>query len=530
MPRVVLSWLNDFLARPVTAADADRYLGEAGIAVTRVSSPGAGDPRVVVGRVEAQPPESDCCVTASVPTPERVSAPAGPPPPGTLVAVALPGAQLFDPRGRQGVRRIDRSRHDPSPVGLICTAADLGLGHDSGPYTLPDGSRPGTPVAQVLPPGPRAEVLQVTVPDTFVHAAGLWGLAGELAPRAGTARVTPRSDGTAAPPDGLAVDRPGWTVSASVVAHDGPSPALERIRPQATLAGLWSNDALGDALNVTAFEYGVRLAAFPAGDAGVRAVVGGSALAAAPAAELGWPVELPVAVEGARDPASRLLVLAAAPTEAADGGARCRAAVQRLAELLSPCRTGPVGSIPVTATGPASPPIRVHIGLSEIADVVGVALRPAEIAGLLARIGALVEPLAGGWLSVAIPASRSDLTAGAELMAEIVRLLGFRRLPPTVPADPVVVDRDTRRARRERARAAVVASGYQELVTPLAVDARPGRPNDAGRELLRRRRQRGAARAAAPPGARAGVRRGRWSADAAGPRRVRTRHRGATRR
>lgn len=84
MPRVVLSWLNDFLARPVTAADADRYLGEAGIAVTRVSSPGAGDPRVVVGRVEAQPPESDCCVTASVPTPERVSAPAGPPPPAPL--------------------------------------------------------------------------------------------------------------------------------------------------------------------------------------------------------------------------------------------------------------------------------------------------------------------------------------------------------------------------------------------------------------------------------------------------------------
>lgn len=516
--RVPLSWLNEFLPRPMTAREVDDVLGEAGIAVTVIDSPGRLSRRVVAGRVRtadgAEP-------IVDLPTPERVTRPdgSGPcPPPGSMVAVALPGSRLFAPhppgddRSRYGLLSVPGPKRDGDPVGRMCSPVELGTGPGRECCVLPSGVAPGTPVALVLPATGSEEILSLTVPETLAHCAGLWGLAHEIASR-DAAPDAVRSDGftpddtwSQLPGDledashgdtdpngavGLSVVCADWTVSAVLVpaapVEAVPGPLLARM----TLAGIGTSDITTDALNIAAYEYGVRLAAFLVPGTGpVHVAIGEEAEAGAwtqsAACAVRWPDGLPVRLSpslpasgrAAPGEAPRLLLLAASPSVLGTDGARCAEAARRAARVLSDTASGDVLGTR-TASGPAGERRRITLDVDAVRAALGVHLTADSCAVLLARIGARTRHMEGEVLVVSIPPPRRDLGTQADLVSEVMRLYGYRALPATTPTDPVPARRNPRHARLRALRDAVTARGFQEALTPLVLDPVADAASDA---------------------------------------------------
>ncbi|MEU6381188.1 hypothetical protein [Streptomyces sp. NPDC046909] len=489
--RVPLSWLNEFLPRPLSAREADDVLGEAGIAVTVIDAPGRLGPRVVAGRVRTA---DDTEPLVDLPTPERVSLPegAGPcPPPGAVVAVALPGSRLFAPRrpgadgSRYGLLTVPPGRRDGDPVGRVCSPAELGTGPGREACVLPPGTVPGTPVSAVLPEtggevaGVAGEILRLTVPDTLVHCTGLWGLAHEIASRDET------PDGSSVPhdladPSGpltLSVARADWTVSAvAVVVPDGPAgPLPGALLARMTLAGIPASGTTTDALSIAAYEYGTRLTALPVpGPGPIHVTVGEGTPPPGTAPGVRWPADLPVRLDPAppdHGTGRRLLVLAASPSVLDTDATRCTEAARRAARLLSGTEDVPGVR---TVEGPAGERHRIALDVAEARAALGADLTPASCTALLARIGARASRTAAGTLDVRLPPSRTDLRTQADVIAELMRLHGYRALPATSPTDPAPPHRDARQARVRALRDAMAVRGFQEVLTPLVLDPGAG--------------------------------------------------------
>ncbi|MEZ0066904.1 phenylalanyl-tRNA synthetase beta chain [Streptacidiphilus sp. MAP12-20] len=482
--RIPVSWLNEFLRRPLTAREINDLLGEAGITVTGADNPGVLSPKVLVGRVEGEPPDAGGLIQVALPGREPVGLPgADVPAAGALVAVALPGARLFAAPGTVagGLRRLRLSGRQGRGVGVLCSEAELGLGPAAEVLLLPEGAPPGVPVSAVLPTEQAEELLSLRIPETLPHCRGLWGLALEIDHRLTGAGELPNS-ATRQPGSGgggrgaealrLQVTAPDVTVGAALLDGLRPDALPEPDWRRAELAGLAAAPGVLDrALLIAGYEYGVRLAAYwlPA-QRPVTVSVGPGAAQTPPTAagELdGLTVRL-TAVPVARPAAgARLLVLAATATDLAPGGERCSRAVARVARLLAAEAPEAAG----VGSGPESPRRTVGVDLDRLRRVTGTALDAAQCAALLETIdgrGAAAEP---GLLLVSVPPSRPDLRGEQELVAELVRLLGFRAVPASLPTDPVTPGDDRRGRQREVIRRTLTARQCREAMTPLVVEA-----------------------------------------------------------
>ncbi|QMU67379.1 hypothetical protein [Streptacidiphilus sp. P02-A3a] len=487
--RVPVSWLNEFLDRELTVREIDDLLGDAGVAVSCADSPGLLSPQVVAGRIEADRPGQPGTAHVAVPTRELVRLPVGSgtgPPPGTMVAVALPGARLFatadsehlEPR-RNGLTRVGPAGRPGQPVGRICTSAELGLGREHLVHPLDPGTRPGAPLGATHRDARVDEVLTLRVPDTLAHCRGLWGLAQEINLRL-DAGARPDA-GDRAPAGPAPADAPRLEVSAAdlcaaALLLPGPPPtrppaALDWSR--AALAGLEAEGVLERALLLAAFEYGVRLSAhhLPV-DGQVDVRLGAADGAATPLRHDQLPLTLTPPPEPAPAGQRRLLVLATAATETTRRGERCRRAVARVAELLDrgPAGTGPMAAV---AFGPASERRRITLALDELRQMSGVPFDGPRCRQLLDLIGADCEASTDGSLRTRIPPSRPDLCDAERLAAELVRLHGLRRVPATLPDGDARTGPDRRYRRIESVRRALAGCRFHEMVTPL-VSTDPG--------------------------------------------------------
>ncbi|MER6433788.1 hypothetical protein ABT272_39700 [Streptomyces sp900105245] len=472
----------------LTARQIDDALGEAGIAVTGLDRPGWLHPKVVVGRVLSCGPVE---AMVELPTPERVLLPKtgchAPLRAGDVVAVALPGAKLFALAPESGVRRrngllsVPAVRGHDAPVGRICTDAELCAGGSPDIRTLPHGMQPGAPLATVLDFSRREEILHVSVPDHLAHCAGLWGLAQEIS-RGSAPPVQVMDDPSEKAVTELTVACTDRTVAAALMrASIGgiPTTVTDVLRERMLLAGMDPSDPFMAGLRAAAFEFGVSMAAVrvPSGTP-VRVSLTEEPRPNRPAGmiDVGWPESLQVQI--ARTPLTApsaanigWLVLAAAPRVAGDL-ARCRAAVERVGMLTARDAEAPalVGSRAVR--GPAGCARVVKLRLRLVRDVLGTELTAETCVRLLALAG--VPACASGTteLAVSVPSTRGALRTETDLIAEIIRVHGYRNLPATVPAASATRAPIGRRARLDRARAAVVEHGFQEVVTP-AVLAKP---------------------------------------------------------
>ena len=145
--------------------------------------------------------------------------------------------------------------------------------------------------------------------------------------------------------------------------------------------------------------------------------------------------------------------------------------VERITQLILDVCGGQAGPLDdVVARLPARPPVTLRV--ARAAKVIGMPVTQEECAGVMKRLG-LSYTEGQGTITVTPPSWRFDILIEEDLIEEVIRVLGFGRLPDTPPIAPV-----TARVRLESSRSthavrrAVAALDYQETINFSFVEAR----------------------------------------------------------
>ena len=145
--------------------------------------------------------------------------------------------------------------------------------------------------------------------------------------------------------------------------------------------------------------------------------------------------------------------------------------VERITQLILDICGGQAGPLDdVVAKLPVRAPVTLRV--ARAAKVIGMPVTQAECAGVMKRLG-LQYTEGEGTITVTPPSWRFDLVIEEDLIEEVIRVLGFGKLPDTPPIAPV-----TARVRLESSRSthavrrAVAALDYQETINFSFVEAR----------------------------------------------------------
>ncbi|MFA6599461.1 MAG: phenylalanine--tRNA ligase subunit beta [Candidatus Omnitrophota bacterium] len=115
---------------------------------------------------------------------------------------------------------------------------------------------------------------------------------------------------------------------------------------------------------------------------------------------------------------------------------------------------------------PARDRARIHLSAAEIQKKLGVEIKPAQTAQLLARLGLEVKPESRDGFSVGVPSFRGDLTTSIDLVEEAARMTGYDRIPETLPESRPLEAGELAIGRvEEKARAFFSGLGAYETVT-----------------------------------------------------------------
>jgi len=403
---------------------------------------------------------------------------------GDLVPYAPPGSRPPAMDERLGVKTI-RGHRSP---GMLCSAVELGVGEDADGILILEEAAPGQKLGDVLALDTIFD-LDITTnrPDCLCHV----GIARELAAALGESLTEP----PAAVPDEL-LSATGAELRAQVRIEDpqgcprfaarviegvviGPSPPWLRQRLRAV--GLRPINNVVDVTNFVTHELGQPLHAFDLdrfvevsgtkiADVVVRRAKDGERVVDL----LGTDRELtsqdiavcagrtPVSIAGiiggsstAVTDATRTVLLEAAnwdgPTVRATSkrlGLRTDAstlfekglsdrlpvvALERAAALIAEFSGGHVlrGVIdawprPLMELGP------IDLTASFISDLLGIPIDATEVATILAQLGFAVEQ-DGAMLQVMPPFFRRDVSIAQDLVEEVGRMIGYSRVPSTLP-------------------------------------------------------------------------------------------------
>lgn len=201
-----LAWLRDYIDFDDDTEALAHRLTMAGLAVEGVERPASFPDTLVAGRVleVKQHPNADrlsvCRVDAGGGEPLRIVCGAPNVTEGMRVAVAKVGTVL------PGGLTIKKSKiRGEVSMGMLCAEDELGLGDDhEGIVELPEGE-PGTPLAEILPPGDT--VLDIDISANRGDCTSHLGVAREIAALTGVPVREPELSGTAAdPPAGLTIE------------------------------------------------------------------------------------------------------------------------------------------------------------------------------------------------------------------------------------------------------------------------------------------------------------------------------------
>ncbi|MGI8698980.1 MAG: phenylalanine--tRNA ligase subunit beta [Mycobacteriales bacterium] len=515
--RVPLSWLRAWAALPDVGVEVAAALVRAGLEVEKVEPVGRDISAVVVGEVcsveeltgfrkpirFAQvsiggPPRGLVCGATNFAA-------------GDLVPVALPGARLpgvpFPITARETYGRLSE--------GMICSAAELGLGEDAGGIlVLPTGLEPGTDLVAALALGD--EVLDVTVTPDRGYCLSVRGLAREAATALGVAFRDPAvlDPPTAhGPAYDVRVEDPRGCdryVARVVTGLDPDARSPLWLQRRLTLAGMRPISLPVDVTNHVLLELGQPLHAFDRarlrGPILVRRAAVGERLTTLDGAarvldhadlviaDSSGPVALAGVMGGAGTEvtaATTGLVLESAhfdPASVARTGRRHRLSTEasrryergvdddlpavaaeaavRLLTQLGGATAGP-GVTDVDARV-ARPSISLPVGLP--GRVAGTSIPAAVVRRRLKEVGC---ELSGGDPVQAHPPSwRPDLREPIDLVEEVVRLGGYDAIPSVLPLAPTGRGLTPAQRLRRRVGRALAAAGYVEVLTsPFLSDA-----------------------------------------------------------
>ena len=522
--RVPYSWLREVLAAgspgwDVAPGDVAETLVRIGHEVEEVITLGPVDGPLTVGRVSAieevtgfKKPIRACLVDVGEGKPREIVCGATNFVVGDLVVVALPGATLPG-----GFAIASRKTYGRTSDGMICSAAELGLGADhSGILVLPpETAEPGADGAGVL--GLDDVILHLAITPDRGYCMSVRGLAREIACAYDLNFIDPAGDDAVKP---LPVEGEAWplTVDADTGVRrfalrpvTGLDPAAVSpwwLQRRLLLAGIRATSPAVDATNYVMLEFGHPMHAHDrdriSGALGVRFARPGETVVTLddierrldPADVLIVDDKATAAIGGVmgaattevRDDSADVLLEAAVwdpagvsrtqrrlhlPSEAARRYERAVdpaisvAALDRCAALLAEIAGGVVSPTLTDWRGDppredwSLPPIRIGVDLPD--RFAGVAYAPGATARRLGQIGAdvLAE---GDTLTVTPPSWRPDLLQPADLVEEVMRLEGLEAIPSVLPAAPAGRGLTAVQKRRRAVGKSLAGAGYVEIL------------------------------------------------------------------
>jgi phenylalanyl-tRNA synthetase beta chain len=430
---------------------------------------------------------------------------------GDLVVVALPGATL--PGDFQIATRKTYGR---TSDGMICSAAELGLGADhSGILVLPaDTAEPGADAHRIL--GLDDVIFDLAVTPDRGYCMSVRGIAREIACAYNLNFVDP-ADIPALPADGSALQvnvEPGTGVSRFALRPvTGVDPKVASpwwLRRRLMLSGIRPISPAVDVTNYVMLELGHPMHAHDQsrirGDFAVRfahpgetvvtldgverrldpgdvLIVDDVAVAAIGGVMGAGTTEIDaqttdVLLEAAVwDPAavSRTIRRLHLVSEAGRRYERCVdpavsvAAIDRCATLLADIAGGTVGSSLTDWRGDppradfAPPPVRMPVDLPD--RTAGVTYPDGATVRRLTQIGATVTADADPAVLVVTPPSwRPDLVGPADLVEEVLRLEGLDVIPSVLPSAPAGRGLTAAQKRRRAIGKALAQSGFVEVL------------------------------------------------------------------
>ena len=520
--KVPLSWLREFLPIALDTPALCERLTLGGLAVDGCEELGADIRGVVIGeiistaphphaerltlcevRIGGGPTASVVCGATNMKAGDRVAYA----PPGTV----LPGARRIEAAVIRGV----------ASAGMLCSEAELGLSDAAaGILILPADAPVGERVGAHL--GVEDTILDIDVTPNRGDCLSILGIAREVAALTGTnlsrTRSTVRERGVPAA-DAIAIrveDPAGCPRYAARVIRGvtvGPSPRWVERRLQ--MVGLRSINNVVDVTNLVMIERGQPLHAFDsdrleqptivvrrAQATGALRTLDGADRVLAADDLLITTGATPIAIAGVMggadsevSAATTTVLLEAAAFDPASVRRTARrldlrsessfrfergvdidgvpAAIDRAAALLKQLAGGEAAPGIVEAYPSPPAPVAIHVRPKRVEEILGVDLPRSEATGTLKALGAHVSSAAHGALSVVPPSYRNDIKREIDVIEEIARVIGYERIPATMPVVHLDGGQVPDRLHAERAlKHVLVASGFFEAVTQSFASAR----------------------------------------------------------
>lgn len=522
--RVPLEWLREYADIPAEASArqvADALIG-AGLEVESVEVMGEGlSGPLLVGRVtgiteltEFKKPIRYCQVDVGEGPTRGIICGASNFAEGDLVAVALPGTTL--PGGFEiGARKT----YGHVSEGMICSARELGLGEDHDGILLLDEGVPGDDAAAVL--GIGAAVLDIAVTPDRGYCLSIRGVAREAATAFGVAFRDPAAAGEGLPTGESptvvqVIDREACPqyIAVRIDGFDPAAPTPGWMAQRLVAAGMRPISLAVDVTNYVMVDIGQPLHAFDA-----ATVQGGIVVRRAAAGEQLTTLDH---VERTLDPEDLLIcddteaigmagvmgglnseitdstdsiVLESAvfapevvartarrhklPSEASRRFERgidpvaTEVAAQRAAALLVELGGGRVSGVATVGAPRAPQPITIDPQLP--ARIAGADISDDTARAAWESVGATVAVDDRPWV-VTPPSWRPDLRDQADLVEEVVRLVGYENLPATLPSPPAGrglthAQRQRRAVGRAMAHAGLVETLCYPFVSPADIES-----------------------------------------------------------
>ena len=513
--KISFNWLRELCELPpgVTADSVGLALTLSGLEVESIERRGRDVGGVVVAEVRGKRPHpssdklSIVRVTTGGPEEDVVCGAPNVPAPGSKVVWAPPGATL--PGGRTLDRRDIRGVSSP---GMLCSEPELGVGEAGDGILILSPSAPvGTDFARHV--GLLDEVLEVNVTPNRADALSHYGIAREVAALF-EARVTPPpidEVATAPLPGGRSIDVairdpsacPRYLARIVTGLRVGPSPLPMRVRLAA--CGVRAISNLVDVTNYVMLETGHPLHAFDLdrlkGDIQVRRAnrgermttldgvdrplqesdiliadaVGGVALAGVMGggtSEVSATTTSLLLEAATFDPrsvrrTSKRLGLRSEASYRFERGVDAAGvpnASRRASSLLATLGGGALAGEGVDRYPRAAESRRVSLSMAGLSRLAGFEIPLQQAAGKLAAIGIATEPDGPDRLQATVPSFRADIGIEADLVEEVMRLVGYDRAPARLPrgsARPA----PSPETLSDRARDLLAALGLSEIVS-----------------------------------------------------------------
>ncbi len=516
-----ISWIKEYVDVPasVSTDELTRRLTMTGLKLEAIESPSAAiTGPLVIGRVLTMEPEPQkngktinwCTVDVGdangTGEPQGIVCGAHNFAPGDLVVVILPGGVLpgnFEISARKTYGHVS--------AGMICSERELGLGNDhDGIIVLPtDAGEPGTDVRSVL--GLDEEIIEFEINPDRAYALSLRGIAREVlvsVEGAGNFRDPALRETPAANDAGHPVrveDAEGCPVfvARKVTGFDPSAPTPDFIVERITAAGMRPISLAVDVTNYVMLEIGRPIHGYDAekvnGPLVVRRAVAGETLRTLDGTERTLSVEdlvvtddsgiiglggvmggetteisattASILVEAAHWDATSMFRTGKRHKISSEAGKRnergvdptiCEAAADRVVELLVAHGGGAVDpGVTVAGTAPAMPPIVVSGNAA--ARVSGMEISEQTSVEALRAVGC--EVTGTGTLSVLPPPWRPDLTDPQDTTEEVIRLVGYDKVPSVLPIPPAGGGLTRAQQLRRRFGRTMAGGGYTEVIT-----------------------------------------------------------------